>query len=140
MRKAMRDLGILLLALGIIGVFLSFSSTSALGGNYISPMLVEKTVGEFQGSGDRITETFDIDSDWWRIEWEVRPQDKPFYFSVGVFREGETEPFKEIKRTHGEEDSFYISDDNFFSDDFFLCISTFDVERWKIKVVEISED
>ena len=139
MRKAMRDLGIVLLILGIVGVFLSFGLTSAIGDDY-SPMMVEKTVGEFQGDGDKITDTFDIDGDGWRIAWEVRPQAERFYFSVGVFREGETEPFKEIKRTYGEEDSFYISDDDFFSDDFFLCISTFNVERWKIRVVELSED
>lgn len=136
MRKAMRGVGIVLLILGIVGVFLSFGSTSTIG-DYISPMLIENTVGEFRGDGDKITDTFDIDSDGWRIEWEVRPQAELFYFSVGVFREGEKEPFKEIKRTYGEEDSFYISDG---SDDFFLCISTFNVERWKIRVVEFSED
>jgi len=132
MKKVLKEISIVFLISGMVGGYLFFNSGSVIGDGG----RLEMPVQEFEGYQDYITETFSIDRDEWQFRWNVVPEGGEFYFSIGVFREGESEPCLPVVKvtTGGEESSAFSIHEG--SDIFILCISTDGIQRWEIEVVQ----
>jgi len=90
-----------------------------------------KFLMKFEGSGDKTTETFTIDSNKWRINWSVVPANEYKTMYVYVHKEGQDFSVANFSMGENNSDSYVVREG---PGKFYLEVNAANLKSWTLNI------